>query len=141
MHGYFHVYAYWPNTIWRIFIQLYDMPVWHKNGREKNQFFDTNKSKNQFLHICRFDLTATIYMTLLISIQKENLKRKMLKRRKESNTYLTHVCRHHCSRENSRLHLMKATVLAGSSEFLSFHQVFFMSTDVNQVGVTLVSSF
>ena len=27
----------------------------------KNKFFDTNNSKNQFLYICWFDLTATIY--------------------------------------------------------------------------------
>ena len=42
----------------------------------------------------------------------------MLERREECNTYLTHVCRHHCSGENPM-----------------------MSTDVSQVGVTLIPSF
>lgn len=62
-NGFSRVNAYRPNAIWRIFIQLYYMPVWYKNRREKKKFFDTNNSKIEFLQICRFDLTATTWIS------------------------------------------------------------------------------
>ena len=53
----------------------------------------------------------------------------ILKRREESDTYLTRVCRY---------------VLAESSEYIHFHRDLSapsMSTDMSQVGVTLFPSF
>ena len=62
--------------------------------------------------------------------------KKILKRSKERDTYLTHVYR--------ALQLMKATVLAESSSFFHFHRELSasaMSTDMSQVGVALFPSF
>jgi hypothetical protein len=87
---------------------------------------------------------------------------KMLKSREECDTYLTHVCRHRCSRQitmkvdvlgafsqhcgfNLPLQLMRATLLAESSYyFINIHHPLSapaMSTDVSQVCVTLFPSF
>jgi hypothetical protein len=95
----------------------------------------------------------------------------MLKRREESDTYLTHICRHYSSRESPEkkityeelsentvafiryrlrcslyLQPMKATVLAESSSYFFFFLLWAisattMSTDVSRVGVALFSSF
>ena len=67
--------------------------------------------------------------------------KSILKRREESDTYLTHVCTHCWSR---LLQLMKATALAESSSYIHFHRDLsapVMSTDMSQVGVTLFPSF
>ena len=85
----------------------------------------------------------------------------MLTRRKESDTYLVTVSRHRWSRQitmkidkivisfstvaviSSRGRLMKATVLAESYNFIYFDRDLStpaMSTDSNQVGVTLFPS-
>ena len=47
------------------------------------------------------------------------LIKNMLKWRKDSDTYLTTVCRHHWSRRSLPLQLMKVTVLAESYNYLS----------------------
>ena len=76
----------------------------------------------------------------------------ILSRREESNTYLTHVCRHRRSRHHDEngafsqhlsLQLIKVTVLAESSGFIRLHcglSALAMSTDMSQVGGTLLPS-
>ena len=76
----------------------------------------------------------------------------MLTRRKESNTYLSTVGRHHCSPQIAMkvdkmclpLQLMKATALAESyPHFIYYHRNLptpAMSTDSSQVGIALFPS-
>ena len=89
---------------------------------------------------------------------------KMLKRREEWDTYLTHVCRYHWSRKSpvkrwnirrfqptlwlssmmTCLWLIKVTVLAESSLYFIFllgSLATLMSTDMSQAGVALLPSF
>ena len=67
----------------------------------------------------------------------------MLERREEYGTYLTHICRHCCSRKNPvrrqnirsfqpTLWLVKATVLAESSLYFVFSLSFFRSSNVHR---------
>ena len=55
----------------------------------------------------------------------------MLKRREECDTYLTHVCRHHCSRESP----VKRWNIRSLHPTLWFSSAV-MSTEMSQVGVT-----
>ena len=75
----------------------------------------------------------------------------ILKRREESDTYLTQVCRHRwskafisCKLVSLLLQLMEATLLAESSYSIYFHRDLSapaMSTDMSKVGVALFPSF
>ena len=88
-------------------------------------------------------IDALCFRTWINDMIKNRLKWK-----KESDTYLTHICRHRWSREimmkddeNIRK-LMKARVLAESSVFILFHHDLSapaISTDMSQVGVILFS--
>ena len=86
-------------------------------------------------YYCKNIFTRKYRIILLYTMIKN-----MLKRRKESDTYLTTFCRHCCP-----LQLMKATVLAESSNrFLFFHCHLctpVMSTESSQIGVALFPSF
>jgi hypothetical protein len=70
-----------------------------------------------------------LYIVLIlykIKIWEGEIIKEILKRREECDTYLTYVCRHHCS------------------DISSFHWVLsisVMSTDVSQVSVALFPSF
>ena len=90
--------------------------------------------------------------------RKGKMVKNILKRREESNTYLTNICRHRWRKRSSKKidevgafsqhcgfhqlllsQLMKATVLAEASYFIHFHRALsppVMSTDVSQVSLS-----
>ena len=65
--------------------------------------------------------------------------KKMLERREECNTYLTHVCKQWCSSTSTADEIQYW--LTAPLSFLRVLYTMLMSTDVSQVGVALFPSF
>ena len=114
----------------------------YKNGKksEKNRLLITPASLHlispRLKSLCCFSakLTFNLHFKFNICIIK------MLKRREESNTYLTHVCKHSCSGNSTekRLNVMSFQPTLWLSLVISATRIF---TDVSLVGVALFPSF